>query len=118
MTKLYNDELHLSESQTTIFAALCELSDIVITTFGKPHAPSDAHLRETYAGICGLGWLSWYSDSQRAGLSGDRIPVGRRDFPHSSRPTMGPTQPPMQGYRVFCVGVERLERGVDHPPPT
>jgi hypothetical protein len=80
MTKLYNDELHLSESQTTIFAALCELSDIVITTFGKPHAPSDAHLRETYAGICGLGWLSWYSDSQRAGLSGDRIPVGGEKF--------------------------------------
>jgi len=55
MIKLYNDELHLSESQITILAALCELNDIVITTSGKPQARSDAYLRETYAGICGLG---------------------------------------------------------------
>ena len=27
---------------------------------------------------------------------GDRIPVGGGDFPHLSRPVLGPTQPPVQ----------------------
>ena len=39
----------------------------------------------------------------------------RRDFPHPSRPALGPTQPPINGYRVFP-GVKRPRRGVDHPP--
>jgi hypothetical protein len=31
------------------------------------------------------------------GWSGDRIPVGgKRGFSHSSRPVLGPTQPPIQ----------------------
>jgi len=55
MIKLYNDELHLRGIRITIFAALCELNDIVITTFGKPHARNDAYLRETHAGLCELG---------------------------------------------------------------
>ena len=29
-------------------------------------------------------------------VSEDRIPVGGRDFPYSSRPALGPNQPPIQ----------------------
>jgi len=42
-------------------------------------------------------------DSLRAGRSGDRIPV-RRDFPHQSRPTLGPTQPSIQRVSVISRG--------------
>ena len=41
-----------------------------------------------------------------------------RDFPHPSRPTLGPTQPPVQWVPGLSRGVKRPGRGVDHPPPS
>ena len=60
--------------------------------------------------ICGPGWLSRYSDWLRAGRSGDRIPVGR-GFLHLSRPTLWPTQPPVQWVPALYRGV-KSGRGV------
>jgi hypothetical protein len=62
--------------------------------------------------------LSRYSDWLRAGRSGDRIPVGGRDFPHLSRPAMGPTKLHVQGYRRFPGGKERRGRDADPSPPS
>ena len=43
---------------------------------------------------------------------------GGRDFPHPSRPALGPTQPPVQWVPGLYWGVKRPGRGVDHPPPS
>ena len=43
-------------------------------------------------------------------------PGGGRDFPHPSRPALGPTQPPVQWVPGLFRGVKRLGRGADHPP--
>ena len=58
-----------------------------------------------------------YSDLLRGGRSGDRVLVEAR-FSHPSRPALGPTQPPIQGYRVSFPGVKRPRRDVNHPPPS
>ena len=39
-----------------------------------------------------------------------------RDFPHVSRPVLGPTQPLYNGYRVFPGGKERPVRDADPSP--
>jgi hypothetical protein len=39
-----------------------------------------------------------------------------RDFPHSSRPALGPPSFLYNGYGVSFPGVKQPERGVDHPP--
>ena len=53
----------------------------------------------------------------RYGLNGPGIESrwgGGRDFPHPSRPALGPTHPPVQ----WVPEVKRPGRGVDHPPPS
>ena len=50
--------------------------------------------------------------------SGDRTQVGGPDFPHPSRPSLGPIQPPIQWVQSLFQAVKRPGRGVDHPPPT
>jgi hypothetical protein len=42
----------------------------------------------------------------------------RRDFLHTSRPALGPTQPPKQWVPGLSRGVKRPGRGADHPPPS
>ena len=59
--------------------------------------------------------LSRYSDW--LGLDGPGIESRwGRDFAHLSRPALGPTQRPVQGYRVFSGSKERPGRNVDSSP--
>jgi hypothetical protein len=43
-------------------------------------------------------------------------PGGGRDFPHPSRPALGPSQPPPQWVPGLSRGLKWPERGVDHLP--
>ena len=69
-----------------------------------------------YCEICGPGWRSRYSDSLRAGRSGDRIPVEVRFSAPVKTGPWGPTSLLYNGYRVSFSGVKRSGRGVNHPP--
>jgi hypothetical protein len=65
--------------------------------------------------VNGPGWLSRYSNSLPAGLSGDRMSVGGEIFCTSPDRPWGQPSLLYNGYRVSFPGVKRPGRGVDHP---
>jgi len=58
---------------------------------------------------------SWCSDWLLGGRSGDRIPVGGRDFPHLSGPALGPAQPLLQLLPTLFSGVKVDGAYLDQP---
>jgi hypothetical protein len=53
------------------------------------------------------------------GLDGRKIESRwGRDFPYLSRPALGPTRPPVNGYRLFPGGKEWPGRDADPSPPS
>jgi len=60
----------------------------------------------------------WAEIATRYGLDGPGIESRwGRDFPQSSRPDLGSTQPPVQWVPGLSRGVKRQGHGVDHLPP-
>ena len=52
------------------------------------------------------------------GLDGPGSNPGGDEIFRPSRPALGPTQPPVNGYRVFPGGKVRPGRAADHSPPS
>jgi hypothetical protein len=72
-------------------------------------------LRETPNQKSGPRQYSRYSDSLRAGRSGDLLPVWR-DFPTRRNRSWSPPSLLYNEYRVSIPGVKRPGRGVNHTP--
>ena len=51
-------------------------------------------------------------------LDGPGSNPGGDEIFRPSRPVLGPTQPPVNGYRVFPEGKARPGRASDHSPPS
>jgi hypothetical protein len=51
-------------------------------------------------------------------VRGSNTDGGGRDFPHLSRPALGPTQPPVQWVPGLSRGKERPGRDADPSPPS
>ena len=71
----------------------------------------------TYVYVQWAGY-SRYSDSLRAGQSGDRIPVGGEIFRTSPDRPWGPPSLLYNGYRVFPGGKLQPRRDADPSPPS
>jgi hypothetical protein len=67
------------------------------------------------------GRAQWHSARLRAGWSGVRVPAGAGNFlfTTASRPTLGPTQSPIQWVPGdLSLGVKPSGREADHSPPS
>jgi len=81
---------------------------------GKTHVPN---LCRSYKLFCGPG--SVVGTTTDYGFDGPGFEsFWGRDFPHLSRPAMGLTQPPVNGYRVFPGVKERPGLDADPSPPS
>ena len=58
------------------------------------------------------GWLSRYSDSLRARLSGNRVPVGGEIYRTRPDRSWGPSSLQYNGYHISFQGVKQPGRGV------
>ena len=79
--------------------------------------PSDTHTLQIFTSFIFLllGIDSSVGIATCYGLDGPGIECRwGRDFPHPSRPALGPTQPPVQLVPGLYRGVKRPGRGVDH----
>jgi hypothetical protein len=76
------------------------------------------HIHELGEVICEfVGWDSAVGIMTLYGL--DSLGIESqwgRDFPHPSRPALGPTQPPKQWVPGLSQGQSGRGRGIDHPP--
>jgi hypothetical protein len=82
----------------------------------KIHRPTQHFNVTKYCAVCfSCGPGSVVSTATTYGLDGPGIESRwGRNFPHPSRPALGPTQPPIQ----WVPRVKRSGGGVDHPPPS
>jgi hypothetical protein len=111
--KLQYNSKHFIQNSQFLTAALITWCQVFITQTCN----RDRKFLVTYNIRCGSGYLSRYSDSLRAGRSGDRIPVEARfSAPAQTGPGAHPASCTM-GTGSFP-GVKRPGRGIDHPPPS
>ena len=72
----------------------------------------------SYVTVCRFCADSAVGIATRYGLDGPGIESRwGRDFPHPSRPALGPTQPPCTMGTGSFQKLKRPGRGADHPPP-
>ena len=85
------------------------------------HVFGDYNERQWYSNVTNVARVNVGRDSSvgkanRCGLKCPGIEFRwRRDFPHLSRPALGPTQPPIQWVAGLSWGVNSPWCGVDHP---
>jgi hypothetical protein len=83
---------------------------------GETEVSFDSFLTWTLVAV-EVGRDSVVGIATRYGLDGPGIESRwGRDFSQSSRPALGPTQPPIQWVPGLFPGVKRPGRGVDHTP--